>query len=139
MLTSDRRKLIAGLLASSKAKARAEAEFIKAQRDLKPEFLYVHLKNYTLYKYMLPLDCQEENIMALAALSIQRSLKVDKNTLQELDRAAPCNKATSGSTKKVLLLYAIQTDLQICPDPVEYAAVQTLRELSDLIYKYLTV
>lgn len=86
---------------------------------------------------MLPATCDEENLMTLASLSLQHTMKLDKNVIRELDQATPCDHATSESTKKVLLLYAIQCDLEIKPEPSDLTEAETVRDLANVVYESL--
>ena len=45
----------------------------------------------------------------------------------------PCDHATSESTKKVLLLYAVQKDMELNPDPEGISRVQTVAELAQYV------
>lgn len=133
----DRKKLVADLLASSRQTAGAEAEIIRAEKDPTPDFVFLHLRRYILNKFLLSDSCEEEDLKSLALLSLARTLKLDKTLVRELDQATPCDHATSESTKKVLLLYAVQKDLGIEPDPAELAGVKTVPELSRLVLRCL--
>ena len=64
-------------------------------------------------------------------------MKLDKDVIRNLDQATPCDHATSESTKKVLLLYAVQTDLGLKPAAEKLAKVETLTELTDYVYDSL--
>ncbi len=131
MEIGERRELVARLLAASKEEPLAEAEAINAAGTDAPfEYVEAHLRRYVLAKYMLPQDCEEDNILALARLSLEITLKLDGNALRELDQATPCNQAKSEITKKVLLLYAVQRDLHLPEDPPALSAVQTVTELA---------
>ncbi|MCC8123780.1 MAG: hypothetical protein LIO58_09605 [Oscillospiraceae bacterium] len=137
METTQRKKLVASLLSASKRVAKKEAEIIRAEEDLSPDFIYTHLKTYIFSKFMLSDACAEENLMELASLSLQRTMKLDRKMIRELDQAAPCDHATSESTKKVLLLYAIQQDLGIRPNPVDLTTAETVRTLASVVYNAL--
>lgn len=137
MKITDRKKLVAAMLSSSKQSAGKEIEIIRKETAPTPYFIYVHLKKYILSKYMLPATCDEENLMELASLSLQHTMKLDKNVIRELDQATPCDHATSESTKKVLLLYAIQCDLEIKPEPSDLTEAETVRDLANVVYESL--
>ena len=130
MKTDERRKLVAELLAGAAKGPAAEAEALNADPAAPMDYVYVHLRRYVLAKYMLPPDCEEDEILALARRSLEITLKLDENALRELDQATPCNHATSEITKKVLLLYAVQRDLRLPENPPALAAVQTVTELA---------
>ncbi|HIZ08468.1 MAG TPA: hypothetical protein IAA08_11120 [Candidatus Eubacterium avistercoris] len=137
MNIEERKKLVARLLFASQQTAMEEAEQIKKQPQPTRDFLYKHLRNYVLAKYLLPKDCQEDHIKELAVLSLARTMKLDKDVIRNLDQATPCDHATSESTKKVLLLYAVQTDLGLKPAAEKLAKVETLTELTEYVYDSL--
>lgn len=137
MSAEERKKIVARLLASSKSTASKIAESIKQDDGLTPETLYIRLREYVLCKYLLPENTREDGIKALARLSLEQAMTLDKRLIRELDQQTPCNHATSEATKKVLLLYALQKDLEIIPEPSVYSAATTLHELADVIYPLL--
>lgn len=132
---AERRALLRRRLARSGTAAAEQARLINEAACPDPDFIYEHLRLYVLAKYLLPPDCPEDNIRALANLSLQETLKVNKNAVHELDTAAPCHHATSETTKKVLLLYAVQHDLHLPERPAEIAAVQSVRELAQYVWR----
>ena len=129
METKERKDLVAELLRRARG-PEAEAEALNAVPDAPYEYVLEHLRRYVLAKYMLPPDCEEDEILALARRSLEITLKLDENALRELDQATPCNHATSEITKKVLLLYAVQRDLRLPENPPALAAVKTVTELA---------
>lgn len=137
MLKIDRKALVAELLASSGKRAEREAAIINSAEAPSVDFIYTHLRKYVLSKYMLDDSCTEDGIKALALESLQRTLKINKNAIHELDTATPCNKATSESTKKVMLLYAIQKDLHLPENPGALAACTTVTELAAYVHSML--
>jgi len=128
-----RRKLVAELLAVSKYGPQAEADAINNTSEPSFEFVEPRLRRYVLKKYMLPPGCEEDDILALARMSLEITLKLDENALRELDQATPCNHAKSETTKKVLLLYAVQRDLHLPENPAVLAAVKTVTELAHYV------
>ncbi|MCD8099884.1 MAG: hypothetical protein LUE06_04795 [Oscillospiraceae bacterium] len=135
MTAEERKRLVASLLEGAAGEAQREAEALLQAPDLTPQLVARHLRAYILAKYLLPADCREESITELASLSLQRTMKLDAGIVHELDKAAPCNHATSESTKKVLLLYAIQKDLSIHPAPQELTEAATVSELAQVVYE----
>ncbi len=130
MNESERRKLVAELLAGAGRGAAEEAAALNADPAAPLSYVQEHLRRYVLAKYLLPPDCPEDDIRALARLSLERTLRIDANVLRELDQATPCNHATSETTKKILLLYAVQRDLHLPENPAAMVAVQTVTELA---------
>ena len=123
------------MLASAGTKAEAQARILNAEEQPTVEFIELHLRQYVLQKYTLPPDTSEDDIRALARESLKITLRLNKDALHELDKAAPCNHATSETTKKVLLLYAVQRDLHLPENPAELASVQTVSGLARYIWK----
>ncbi len=137
MDAEKRKKIVAKLLEAAKNGADAEAQIILAGNNKDYDFVYTHIRNYILKKYVLSEDEKEENLRELAKLSLAKMMKIDPEVLREIDLATPCDKATSESTKTALLLYSIQRDLKLPSNPREYAAVETLSELAAYIVKYI--
>ena len=135
MNIEDRKQIVARLLAKAHEATDREADLIKAEKEPTREFLYEHLRNYVLSKYLLEPDCPETNIRKLASLSLARTVKIDPKIIHALDQATPCDHATSESAKKVLLLYAVQKDLNLAPNPEKIAQVESLDELTDYVYR----
>ncbi|MCR5082561.1 MAG: hypothetical protein K6B15_03715 [Parasporobacterium sp.] len=137
-MDADKRKqIVAKLLSAAKSGAEEEANAILNANALSYDFVYEHIRGYILKKYVLSMDETEEDLKALARISLAKMMKIDPEVIRELDMATPCDKATSESTKTALLLYAIQRDLDLPSNPKEYAAVENIPELARYIIKYL--
>lgn len=134
---AERKKLVIKLLSAAKKATLEEAEQIKKEKNPTLEFIYKHVRNYVLSKFLLPPDCEAEDLKELAALSLAKTMKLDKDVIRNLDQATPCDHATSESTKKVLLLYAVQKDLELSPSPEKLAKVTNLKELSAYVFEAL--
>lgn len=130
-----RRKIVARLLSASKQATIEEAQILKNEPSPTLEFVYEHIRKYVLSKYLLPPDCEGDSIRELARLSLARTMKIDKNVIHDLDQATPCDHATSESTKKVLLLYAVQKDLELPPNPEKIAKIETVTALAAYVYE----
>ncbi|SDB26836.1 hypothetical protein [Eubacterium oxidoreducens] len=137
MDAKQRRQLVINILNKAKEATSKEAEQIKANKNPTREFIEEHVRRYVLSKYLLAPDVKEDDIKALASLSLARTMKLDVKLIHELDTATPCDHATSESTKKVLLLYAVQKDLELPPNPEKLSNVTTVTELVDYIYEIL--
>lgn len=133
MNVEERKKLVANLLVKAKSTAVQEAALVKAEPNPTKEFILKHLRKYIISRFLLSADTQEDNIRELARMSLQKTMHLDPKMLRELDQATPCDHATSESTKKVLLLYSVQKDFEIHPDPESYAAVENVETLAELI------
>lgn len=137
MNVEQRKKLVERLLSAAKEKTEQEAQIIKNASCPTLDFIYEHVRNYVLSKYLLPPECCEDSIRELAVLSLARTMKLDKNVIRNLDTATPCDHATSESTKKVLLLYAVQKDLELPPAPEKISKVETVSQLAEYVYTSL--
>lgn len=137
MNAEERKKLVQQLLQSAHARADQEARIIREKENPSLEFVYLHLRRYILAKYMLTEDCEEEEIHSLVELSLARTMKLDQKLIKELDKATTCDKISSASAKKILLLYAIQKDLRIHPDAAMLTTRKTVGELAELVHSLL--
>ncbi|MCR5666211.1 MAG: hypothetical protein K6G01_05225 [Eubacterium sp.] len=135
MDANARRQLVMNILNKAREATLKEAEAIKANPNPTRDFLEEHIRSYVLSKYLLSPDTREDDIKALASLSLARTMKLDVKLIHELDTATPCDHATSESTKKVLLLYAVQKDLELPPNPEKLSNVTTVTELVDYVYE----
>lgn len=135
MDVEERKQLVAHLLAKAKDAALEEANTVKAEKNPTPEFVLAHLRKYIASKFLLDPDETEDDIRTLASLSLQKTMHLDRKMLRELDQATPCDHATSESAKKVLLLYSVQKDFEIHPNPETYAAIESVTLLANLVYE----
>ncbi|MCC8081051.1 MAG: hypothetical protein LIO80_03385 [Lachnospiraceae bacterium] len=134
---AGRKELVAKLLSASQKRSAQEAEKIRQEPHPSLKFIYEHLRNYVLSKFMLTPDCETDDIKDLASLSLARTMKLDPDVIHSLDQATPCDHATSESAKKVLLLYAVQKDLELKPDAEKISKVSTVTELAEYVYAAL--
>lgn len=139
MTVEERKKIVASILEKAKSSASLEAEIVRNEANPSPEFVKEHLKKFIAYKFMLDpeKDMEEDDIRKLAVLSLEKTMKLDKTMIKQLDQATPCDHATSESAKKVLLLFAVQKEFKIKPDPAELAATESVEALSKLVWKLL--
>jgi hypothetical protein len=119
------------------AKAENEAEIIRNESDPSLEFVYEHLRKYILAKFLLSEDCMEDQLQELGELSLARSIKLDPKMIKKFDKAVPCDNVSSASAKKVMLLYAIQKDLNIHPEAELLISQKDVRGLSVLVHSVL--
>jgi len=133
MNIEQRKALVQKILMKGKKAAADQIEIIKANPDPDYDFLFEHLRLYVLAKYMLDPDVEGTNIKELATLSLAVMMKLDRDAVHSLDQATPCDHATSESAKKVLLLFAVQKDLELKPNPEKLAKVETLEALADYV------
>lgn len=137
MNIEDRKKLVARILSKAKEETGKEVEIIKNESNPSLEFIYEHIRKYVLSKYLLSPDVEEKSIRELAKLSLARTMKIDPKIIHNLDQATPCDHATSESAKKVLLLYAVQKDLELPPNPEKISKVEDLDALAQYVYEAL--
>jgi hypothetical protein len=137
MNPTQRKQLVVKILSKAKEETSKEVELIKNAPDITMDFLQIHIRNYVLSKYLLSSDCEETNIKELAKVSLARTMKIDPKMIRQLDQATPCDHATSESAKKVLLLYAVQTDFHLPENPEKLSNVETLEELAEYVYEAL--
>ena len=135
MNIDDRKKIVARLLSKAKEETKKEADLIRNEQDPTLDFIYEHIRKYVLSKFLLGPDCEETKIRELAKLSLARTMKIDPKVIHSLDQATPCDHATSESAKKVLLLFAVQKDLGLKPNPEKIAKVEDLHALAQYIFE----
>lgn len=135
MKIEDRKKIVARLLSKAKEETEIEADLIRNEKDPSLDFIYEHVRKYVLSKFLLAPDCEETRIRELARLSLARTMKIDPNIMHSLDVATPCDHATSESAKKVLLLFAVQKDFGLAPNPEKLAKVEDLHALAEYVYQ----
>ena len=135
MKIEDRKKIVARLLSKAHEDTQKEVELIRQKEDPSLDFIYVHIRKYVLSKFLLPDDVEETGIRTLAKLSLARTMKIDPKVIHALDQATPCDHATSESAKKVLLLYAVQKDFGLVPNPEKLAKVEDLHALAQYVYE----
>lgn len=137
MKIEERKKLVLRLLQRAHAKAEEEAQIIRCKTNPTVEFVHSHLHRYILAKFMLPEDCEEDDLRTLVELSLSRTTKLDPKLLKELDKATTCDKISSASAKKIMLLYAMQKDLGVHPNAAELTEKKTVAELARLMQSLL--
>lgn len=137
MTIEERKNLVIHLLSMAHAKAENEAEIIRNESDPSLEFVYEHLRKYILAKFLLSEDCMEDQLQELGELSLARSIKLDPKMIKKFDKAVPCDNVSSASAKKVMLLYAIQKDLNIHPEAELLISQKDVRGLSVLVHSVL--
>ncbi len=133
MNIEQRKAFVQKILLNSKQKAVKEIDAIRKEAHPDYEFMFEHLRRFILAKYMLDPNVEETNISSLAALSLAKVMNLDKDVIRSLDHATPCDQATSESTKRILLLFAVQKALDLSPDPIVLAKVDTIDALTEYV------
>lgn len=106
------------------------------QETLSREELAAEIKRYVYARFLLPDDCQENDLYRLSVESI-RMLSGGKAQEAELIRrlAKPdCHKTSSAVQKKVLLIMGIEKQLDINLQDEEAEKIDTLEELSEAVF-----
>ena len=125
-------------LLESKRMAAAEVAAIKdsqAAGTLTKEAVRHGLFKYVLAKYMLDEDeVASTEIAALAAQSLAKIVKIDKELIGNADKSATCDGASSVDMKQSLLIMALQREFEIKLDGLKVAFADTTDELADLMW-----
>ena len=129
----SRKKIVIKLLNNAHSKAIEEARILRSESSPTLDFVEEHLRKYILSKFLLPENCNENNITVLAELSLAHSLSLDRKLIKELDTAAPCDNVSSASAKKVLLFYSLCKDIDVHPDVSLLVSQKTISSLSKVV------
>ena len=101
-------------LISHREHAQHQIDYIKAHRHMEEDELHTYIYDYVLYKYNLFGEVADVYVLDdLAELSVAKAIKLSKEQAIAYDNKASCDGATSAMNKKVLLLMAIQKELNI--------------------------
>lgn len=128
------------LLASQNSAAAQVAAVEKAvvAKNLSPEKLQEALFSYILAKYLLErAEVPDRSIQHLAQASLAKAARIDPSLLQETDRSATCDGASSVDMKQALLIVAIQREFQVRIDGIKAAYAETTDDIASLIYQQL--
>lgn len=122
----------------SRIKAASHIANIKEASPLTYELLDQEITAYILAKFHLePQDCCSEIFSDLAELSLSKSMKLSPELVKEFDIARSCDGVSSKSAKMFLLYMALQKDLSIKLPPKETAYVESVHDISKLVWKVL--
>ncbi len=120
---------------SAAKSAAQEIEDIKSQKELRYEILYVHLKRYILFRFLLDDEsCGTDDLIELANRSIARSLNINEKDVADLDLSHSCTGSSSAVTRKILLLMALEKALDIEIQPEESALITSVADLAELVF-----
>lgn len=118
--------------------ARRELELILAKPSLTPEFLYTHLRQYILFRYLLDETCcPTDNINEIMLVSLERALKIDRKIISETEKGGACDRTTPIITKRILLFMSLQTELKTALPPDALAGTKTIMDLAEVIWEQL--
>ena len=119
-------------LISHREHAQHQIDYIKAHRHMKEDELHTYIYDYVLYKYNLFGEVADVYVLDdLAELSVAKAIKLSKEQAIAYD-----NKA-SAMNKKVLLLMAIQKELNIKFPLDEVVQIKDTKKLTSVVYRQL--
>lgn len=120
-------------LLQSKRDAQRYAEEINRCRREKAEFPMDSLKGYIRSKFILnEEDMQVEKISELAKLSVARQHHIELKDIKYKD-GLDCAGATSSMTKKILLIMAIEKDMEVFFTEEQSGEIETVSDIAQLI------
>ena len=125
-------------LISHREHAQHQIDYIKAHRHMEEDELHTYIYDYVLYKYNLFGEVADVYVLDdLAALSVAKAIKLSKEQAIAYDNKASCDGATSAMNKKVLLLMAIQKELNIKFPLDEVVQIKDTKKLTSVVYRQL--
>lgn len=125
-------------LISHREHAQHQIDYIKAHRHMKEDELHTYFYDYVLYKYNLFGEVADVYVLDdLAELSVAKAIKLSKEQAIAYDNKASCDGATSAMNKKVLLLMAIQKELNIKFPLDEVVQIKDTKKLTSVVYRQL--
>ena len=125
-------------LISHREHAQHQIDYIKAHRHMEEDELHTYIYDYVLYKYNLFGEGADVYVLDdLAELSVAKAIKLSKEQAIAYDNKASCDGATSAMNKKVLLLMAIQKELNIKFPLDEVVQIKDTKKLTSVVYRQL--
>ena len=125
-------------LISHREHAQHQIDYIKAHRHMEEDELHTYIYDYVLYKYNLFGEVSDVYVLDdLAELSVAKAIKLSKEQAIAYDNKASCDGATSAMNKKVLLLMAIQKELNIKFPLDEVVQIKDTKKLTSVVYRLL--
>ena len=125
-------------LISHREHAQHQIDYIKAHRHMKEDEIHTNIYDYVLYKYNLFGEVADVYVLDdLAELSVAKAIKLSKEQAIAYDNKASCDGATSAMNKKVLLLMAIQKELNIKFPLDEVVQIKDTKKLTSVVYRQL--
>lgn len=120
-------------------KYRTTAEEILKELKGQPKLTYEQFEElvraYTMARFLLPEDTDEDEIDKLAAVSIARIYQIPAEKLIQTDKPSGCTYATSVSDKKVLLILSLQKALGVKFDGTQTVKIKTLTQLTNCLWE----
>lgn len=125
-------------LISHREHAQHQIDYIKAHRHMEEDELHTYIYDYVLYKYNLFGEVADVYVLDdLAELSVAKAIKLSKEQAIAYDNKASCDGATSAMNKKILLLMAIQKELNIKFPLDEVVQIKDTKKLTSVVYRQL--
>lgn len=125
-------------LISHREYAQHQIDYIKAHSHMGEDELHTYIYDYVLYKYNLFGEVSDVYVLDdLAELSVAKAIKLSKEQAIAYDNKASCDGATSAMNKKVLLLMAIQKELNIKFPLDEVVQIKDTKKLTSVVYRQL--
>ena len=125
-------------LISHREHAQHQIDYIKAHRHMEEDELHTYIYDYVLYKYNLFGEVADVYVLDdLAELCVAKAIKLSKEQAIAYDNKASCDGATSAMNKKVLLLMAIQKELNIKFPLDEVVQIKDTKKLTSVVYRQL--
>lgn len=125
-------------LISHREHAQHQIDYIKAHRHMEEDELHTYIYDYVLYKYNLFGEVADVYVLDdLSELSVAKAIKLSKEQAIAYDNKASCDGATSAMNKKVLLLMAIQKELNIKFPLDEVVQIKDTKKLTSVVYRQL--
>lgn len=125
-------------LISHREHAQHQIDYIKAHRHMEEDELHTYIYDYVLYKYNLFGEVADVYVLDdLAELSVAKAIKLSKEQAIAYDNKASCDGATSAMNKKVLLLMAIQKELNIKFPLDVVVQIKDTKKLTSVVYRQL--
>ena len=125
-------------LISHREHAQHQIDYIKAHRHMEEDEFHTYIYDYVLYKYTLFGELADVYVLDdLAELSVAKAIKLSKEQAIAYDNKASCDGATSAMNKKVLLLMAIQKELNIKFPLDEVVQIKDTKKLTSVVYRQL--
>ena len=133
----SRSDIIKERVLSTSAAADREMAAVRAASNLEEAQLREYLRRFILQKFLLDLNCKEENLTRLSEMSIEKSLAISHRELTTSDLSLGCSAASSVMSKKLLLFMALQRELSIHFDPLRTPTIETIPLLSSEVFQLL--
>ena len=96
-----------------------------------------HIRQFILHKFLLDLDCEEDDIRKLSQLSIEKLLSISERELNTSDLGLGCGGTSSVDNKIILLFMALGRELGVAINPLRTPALKTVRILTEEIQMLL--